>query len=144
MREHGRTISLDVFIEPQARSGTPQYRCQRGLPCIERLPPQVVAVQLDQVEGIQEDADSHLKGRADYVCFLRACGIEARLGFQILGVDLIRRRLIWAAPLPASTPIATACEDRSNPTPRNVQEQCCANLQSLMRDHLTAPHGPRQ
>src|SRR5262245_1654904 len=56
MREHGRTISLDVFIEPQARSGTPQYPCQRGLPCIERLTPQVVAVQLDQIEGVEKDA----------------------------------------------------------------------------------------
>jgi hypothetical protein len=56
MREHGRTIGLDVFIEPQARSGTPRYSCQRGLPCIERLTPQVVTVQLDQVEGLEEHA----------------------------------------------------------------------------------------
>src|SRR5262249_37379523 len=54
--EHGRTIGLDVIVEPQARSGTPQYRCQRGLPCIERLTPQVVTVQLDEIEGVQEHA----------------------------------------------------------------------------------------
>ena len=48
--------ALDVLVEAQAGRGLGKHRGQRGLAHLERLAPQVVAVQLDQVEGVQEDA----------------------------------------------------------------------------------------
>ena len=46
--------SADVLVETQAGGGTPQHRDERGLARFERFAPQVVAVQLDEVEGVQE------------------------------------------------------------------------------------------
>jgi hypothetical protein len=40
--------------EPDAGAGLGHNRCECGLADLERVTPQVVAVQLDQVEGVQE------------------------------------------------------------------------------------------
>ena len=56
MVEDGRAITLDMLIEPDARAGLGHDRCERGLADLKRVAPQVVAVQLDQVEGIEKDA----------------------------------------------------------------------------------------
>jgi hypothetical protein len=45
-----------VLIQPQARTGLGQYGGERGLAHLKRVPAEVVAVQLDQVEGVEEDA----------------------------------------------------------------------------------------
>src|ERR1700751_1232521 len=49
--EHGRSVALDVLVEPNARTGLGQDRHERGLANLKRITPQVVAVQFDQVEG---------------------------------------------------------------------------------------------
>ena len=54
--EDGRAIALDMLVEPDARAGLGHDRCERGLADVKRVAPQVVAVQLDQVEGIEKDA----------------------------------------------------------------------------------------
>ena len=56
MGEDGRAIALDMLIEPHAGSGLGQDRCERGLADLKRIAPQVVTVQLDQVEGVQKHA----------------------------------------------------------------------------------------
>src|SRR5262245_41808596 len=56
MGKHGRSVRLDVGIEAQTWSGALDQRCQGGLAGVEGLAPQIVAVQLNQVEGVQEDA----------------------------------------------------------------------------------------
>jgi hypothetical protein len=38
------------------QSGLGHDRCERGLADLKRIAPQIVAVQFDQVEGIEEDA----------------------------------------------------------------------------------------
>ena len=54
--EDGRAITLHVFVEPDAGSGLGHNRCERGLADLKRVAPQVVAVQFDEVEGIEKDA----------------------------------------------------------------------------------------
>ena len=56
MGEDGRAVALDVLIKPDAGAGLGHDRCERGLADFKRIAPQVVAVQFDQVEGIEEDA----------------------------------------------------------------------------------------
>lgn len=56
MRENGGPVCLDVLVEPQARRGAPQQRRQRGLARRERIAAEVVAVQIDQIERIEEHA----------------------------------------------------------------------------------------
>ncbi len=56
MREHGRAVGLDMLVEPHAGRGLGQDGGQRGLAHLKRFAPQVVAVQLDQVEGVEEHA----------------------------------------------------------------------------------------
>jgi hypothetical protein len=52
MAEHHLAIlMLKVLIQPQARTGLGQDRGERGLAHLQRIAPQVLAVQLDQVEG---------------------------------------------------------------------------------------------
>jgi len=51
MGEEGRAVAFDIFIEPDARAGLGHDRRERGLADFERIAPQVVAVQLDEVEG---------------------------------------------------------------------------------------------
>ena len=52
MGEDGWAVALDMLVEPDAGLGLGHDRCERGLADLKRITPQVVAVQLDQVEGI--------------------------------------------------------------------------------------------
>ena len=52
MGKDGRAVALDMFIEPDARSGLGQDRCERGLADLKRIAPEIVAVQFDQIEGV--------------------------------------------------------------------------------------------
>jgi len=45
-----------MLVEPDAGLGFGHDRCERGLTDLKRIAPQVVAVQLDEVEGVEEDA----------------------------------------------------------------------------------------
>jgi hypothetical protein len=56
MGEDGRAIALDMFVEPDAGAGLGHDRGERGLADLKRIAPQVVAVQFDQVEGVEEYA----------------------------------------------------------------------------------------
>jgi hypothetical protein len=56
MGEDGRAVAFHVFVEPYAGAGFGHDRCERGLADIKRITPQVVAVQLDEVEGVEEYA----------------------------------------------------------------------------------------
>jgi hypothetical protein len=52
-----KTILLvHVFIKPQARSRASEHTCERCLAHVQRVTPRVVAVEFDQVEGVEEDA----------------------------------------------------------------------------------------
>jgi hypothetical protein len=42
-------MAFDMLIEPQARAGLGHNRCERGLANLKRIPPQVIAVQLDPI-----------------------------------------------------------------------------------------------
>ena len=54
MGEDGRAVALDMLVESDARSSLGHDRCERGLADLERVTAQIVAVQLDQVEGVEE------------------------------------------------------------------------------------------
>src|SRR5262245_15493345 len=54
--EDGRAVALDMLIEPDAEAGLGHDRRERGLADLKRIAPQVVAVQLDEVEGVEEYA----------------------------------------------------------------------------------------
>src|SRR6516164_10943719 len=56
MGEDGRAVALNMLVEPDARVSLGHDRCQRGLADLKRIAPQVVAVQFDEVEGIEERA----------------------------------------------------------------------------------------
>src|SRR5262245_51554630 len=56
MGEEGRAVAFDMFIEPDAQAGLGHDKSERGLADLKRIAPQVVAVQLDEVEGIKEYA----------------------------------------------------------------------------------------
>src|SRR5215510_9494768 len=56
MGEDGRAVALDMLIEPDAGSSLGHDRCKRGLADLKRVAPQVVTVQLDEVEGVEEYA----------------------------------------------------------------------------------------
>jgi hypothetical protein len=45
-----------VLVEPDAGAGLGHDRCERGLADLKRITPQVVAVQLDQVECVEKHA----------------------------------------------------------------------------------------
>ena len=51
--EDGRAVALDT-VEPDAGAGLGHDRRERGLADLKRIAPQVVAVQLDEVEGVEE------------------------------------------------------------------------------------------
>jgi hypothetical protein len=55
MGEDGRAVALDMLVEPDGVS-LGHDRCERGLADLKRITPQVVAVQLDEVEGVEEYA----------------------------------------------------------------------------------------
>ncbi len=56
MGENGRAVALDMLIKPDAGAGLGHDRRERGLADLKRITPQVVAVQLDEVEGVEEYA----------------------------------------------------------------------------------------
>src|SRR5262245_384222 len=56
MGEEGRAVAFDMFIEPDAQAGLGHDKSERGLADMKRIAPQVVAVPLDEVEGIKEYA----------------------------------------------------------------------------------------
>jgi hypothetical protein len=56
MREDDGTVAGEVLIEPDAGASLGQHGCERRLADFERIAPQVVAVQLDQVERVEEHA----------------------------------------------------------------------------------------
>jgi hypothetical protein len=45
-----------VFVEPDAGAGLGHDRRERGLADLKRIAPEVVAVQFDEVEGVEEYA----------------------------------------------------------------------------------------
>src|SRR5262249_44046908 len=55
MGEDGRTIALQMLVEVQSKASFGQHTSKRGLAHFQRITPHVVAIQLDQVEGVEED-----------------------------------------------------------------------------------------
>jgi hypothetical protein len=47
-------VAFHVFIEPDASARLGQYHLKPGLAAFQRITPEIVAVQLNQVEGVQE------------------------------------------------------------------------------------------
>src|SRR2546423_6997434 len=56
MGEESRAVAFQMLVDPDAGTGLGHGRCERGLADLKWITPQVVAVQLDQVEGIEEYA----------------------------------------------------------------------------------------
>jgi hypothetical protein len=56
MAENGLTIALHMLVKPNAGASLGHDGCERGLANLKRITPEVVAVQFDQVEGVQERA----------------------------------------------------------------------------------------
>src|SRR5262249_50054541 len=56
MGEDGRAVALDMLIESNAGADLGHDRCESGLADLKRIAPQIVAVQLDEVEGVEKDA----------------------------------------------------------------------------------------
>src|SRR5262245_5580925 len=56
MGENGRAVALDMLVEPDAGARLGHDRRERGLADLKRIAPEVVAVQFNQVEGIEEYA----------------------------------------------------------------------------------------
>ena len=54
MGEDGWAIAFHVLVEAQAKASFGQHTSKRGLVDLKRITPQVVAVQLDQVESVEE------------------------------------------------------------------------------------------
>jgi hypothetical protein len=54
MGEDGRAVALDVLVEADAGASLGQHGRERRPADFERIMTQVVAVQLDQVEGVEE------------------------------------------------------------------------------------------
>src|SRR5262249_22186185 len=56
MGEDGRAVALDMLVEPDAGAGLGYDRCERALADLKWMAPKIVAVQFDEVEGVQEYA----------------------------------------------------------------------------------------
>src|SRR5262245_59182446 len=54
VREDGRAVALDMLVEPDARSSLGYDRRKRGFADLKRIAPQIIAVQLDEVKGVEE------------------------------------------------------------------------------------------
>src|SRR5215831_18423881 len=52
--EDGRAVAFHVLVEAQAKASFGQHTPKRGLAHFQRITPQVVAVQLNEVEGVEE------------------------------------------------------------------------------------------
>src|SRR5262249_49472381 len=56
MGEDGRAVAIEMLVEPDARAGLGHDRCERGFADLKRITPEVVAVQLEEIEGVEEYA----------------------------------------------------------------------------------------
>jgi hypothetical protein len=56
MGENGGSVRFNMLVKPEAGSGLGQDGSERSLAHLKRVSAQVVTVQLDEVEGIEEDA----------------------------------------------------------------------------------------
>src|SRR5262252_7063040 len=56
MGEDGRAVAFNMLVKAQAKANFGQHTSKRGLAHFQRIAPQVVAVQLDEVEGVEEYA----------------------------------------------------------------------------------------
>ena len=54
MGEDGRAVAFHVLVEAQTKASFGQHTSKRGLAHFQRIAPQVVPVQLDQVESVEE------------------------------------------------------------------------------------------
>jgi len=54
MGEDGRAVAFQMLVEAQAKASFGQHTSKRGLAHFQRIAPQVVAIQLDQVESVEE------------------------------------------------------------------------------------------
>ena len=54
MAEDGRPVALNVPVPSDTVANPGQHRSEGGFADIERIAAQVVAVELDQVEGVEE------------------------------------------------------------------------------------------
>jgi hypothetical protein len=54
--ENGRAVALYMLVEAQAKAGFGQHTSKRGLAHFQRITPHVIAVQFDEVEGVEEYA----------------------------------------------------------------------------------------
>ena len=54
MGEDGRAVAFHMLVEAQAKACLGQHTSKRGLAHLQRITPHVVAIQLDQVEGVEE------------------------------------------------------------------------------------------
>jgi hypothetical protein len=48
VREYGGTVAFDMFVEAQAEASFGQHASQRGLADLQRITPQVVAIEFDE------------------------------------------------------------------------------------------------
>jgi hypothetical protein len=54
--KHDLAIALDMLVEPDAGASLGQHARKCGLADLKRITLQIVAIQLDQVEGVEEYA----------------------------------------------------------------------------------------
>jgi len=54
MGEDGRAVAFHMLVEAQAKASFGQDTSKRGLAHLKRITPHVVAIQLDQVESVEE------------------------------------------------------------------------------------------
>jgi hypothetical protein len=71
MGEDGRAVAFQMLVEPNAGAGLGHDRCERGFADLERITAHVVAVQLDEVEGVPGTRPRHAGG-SGYARTMRA------------------------------------------------------------------------
>src|SRR5262249_19373229 len=54
--EDGRAVALDMLVEAEAQASFGQHASKRGLAHFQRITPHVIAVQFNEVEGVQKHA----------------------------------------------------------------------------------------
>ena len=78
---YGLAVALHVLAESDASLGRGHDRCERGLADLKRIAPQVVAVQHDEVEGVEEYATRLTTQAANHVNSPRGGAARSRPGF---------------------------------------------------------------
>jgi len=53
--ENGRAVAFQMLVEAQAKASFGQHTSKRRLADLKRITPHVVAIQFDQIEGVEED-----------------------------------------------------------------------------------------